>query len=649
MTKRFIRRQTSIGHAAALLLVSTPLFAQEAIELDTLVVTAGLQPLSARDVASSITVITRGEIELKQYRYLSDLLRDVPGFAVSQAGGVGTQTQVRVRGAEANQLLVLIDGVRANDPATGDEFPYQFALTSNIERIEIIRGPQSATWGSDAMAGVINIIHKKDVTGQFLSGSIESGSFDTLDANLGGGYAGETFRLNAWLSYFDTDGTNISRSGDEKDGAENTTGNITLEFDAGDAVRFRFSGQSVNATGDYDDVDYFSTGLPMDADLVTESGQEYLAAELHYEPRQAPWSGSFSVNWMNSDNDNFNGGLWTGSTAAETTEYRMRGGVVFGRDQDNRISFGIEHQDVDFAQRGVASMFGDPNQDQSYSSGGYALEYVGRPINGFTWTMSGRIDDYSDFNDAKTWQLAASYQLSPLVRLRGSLGTGSKTPTFTERYGYYEDFFTGNPNLKPESSEGWEIGVDLSDANGNYQFQFAWFDQDLQDEIDGFVYDPATYLFTANNRNTDSKRNGIEAILDAHMDDAFTLSASYTYTDATEADTTGQSVQEVRRPKHMVSVSASYYFPNDRGNLNLDLNYTGTQQDLFFSPQTYTSEQVDIDAYVVLNLAVAWRLTQSLELTGRVTNLLDEEYEEILGFVRPGRAVYAGLRGRFDF
>jgi len=99
----------------------------------------------------------------------------------------------------------------------------------------------------------------------------------------------------------------------------------------------------------------------------------------------------------------------------------------------------------------------------------------------------------------------------------------------------------------------------------------------------------------------------------------------------------------------MVSVSASYYFPNDRGNLNLDLNYTGTQQDLFFSPQTYTSEQVDIDAYVVLNLAVAWRLTQSLELTGRVTNLLDEEYEEILGFVRPGRAVYAGLRGRFAF
>ena len=124
-----------------------------------------------------MTVITAEEIEQKQVKYLSELLRDVPGFSVSQAGGAGSQTQVRVRGAEANQLLVLMDGVRANDPAASGEFQYQFALTSNIERIEIIRGPQSATWGSDAVAGVINIIRKKDVENQYLSGNVEAGSF----------------------------------------------------------------------------------------------------------------------------------------------------------------------------------------------------------------------------------------------------------------------------------------------------------------------------------------------------------------------------------------------------------------------------------------------------------------------------------------
>ncbi len=633
----------------AFALFSNHVLAEEALELDDLLVTAGLQPISIRDVASSITVITREEIEQKQVRYLSELLRDIPGFSVSQAGGAGSQTQVRVRGAEANHLLVLMDGIRANDPAASDEFQYQFALTSNIERIEIIRGPQSATWGSDAMAGVINIIRKKDGDDQYLSGNIEAGSFNTINAGADGRYSGDVFRVNAGLSYLDTDGTNISRTGNERDGAENATGNIALEFEVSDAFEFRFSGQVVDASSEYDDIDYFSTGLPVDADRVTESQQTYLTGELKYEPLQSPWSGNFSVNRMDSDNDNFSNGEWTSATAAETLEFRLRGGVVFGEEQDNRISFALEHEEVDFSQRGEASMFGDPNQNQSYDANGYALEYVGKPITGLTWTASGRLDDYSDFDDAATWQLAASYQLSTAFRLRGSVGTGSKTPTFTERYGYFEDLFIGNPDLKPESSQGWEIGIDTNWAERRHQLQLAYFNQDLQNEIDGFVFDPETFLFTALNKETDSKRQGVEAIFDTRLGESLTIAASYTYTDATEENADGQSVQEVRRPKHIASVSANYYFAESKGNLNLGLRYTGSQQDVYFSPVTYTSDRVDIDAYTVVDLAASWRLTQSLELTGRVTNLLDEEYEEVLGFVRPGRAVYAGIRGRFDF
>lgn len=634
-----------------LVLFSNPLLAEEAFELDDLVVTAGLQPISLRDVASSITVITGEDIEQKQFKYLSELLREVPGFSVSQAGGAGSQTQVRVRGAEANQLLVLIDGVRANDPASGDEFQYQLALTSSIERIEIIRGPQSATWGSDAMAGVINIIRKKDVDNTYLSGNIEAGSFNTINAGVDGAYSGTVFQISGGLSYLDTDGTNISRTGNEKDGAENTTGNIALEFDAGDSVSLRFSGLVTDATSDYDDIDFFVTGLPVDADRVTESQQTFLTGELRFEPQQSPWSGSFSVNRMDSDNENFSDELWTSSTAAETLEFRLRGGMTFGNGatQNHRVSFALEREDVDFSQRGEASPWGDPNQDQSYDVNGYALEYIGKPITGFTWTMSGRLDDYSDFDDATTWQLAASYQLSPILRLRGSVGTGSKAPTFTERYGFFEDLFIGNPDLKPESSQGWEIGVDTSWADDQYQLQLAYFDQDLQDEIDGFVFDPESFLFTAQNKKSDSKRKGIEAVLDTRLGKSFTLGASYTYTDATEKDVMGKSLPEVRRPKHMASVSANYYFVDNRGNLNMSLNYTGSQRDVFFSPVTFTSDRVDIDAYAEVNLAASWKLTQALELTGRVSNLLDEEHEEILGFVRPGRAVYAGLRGRFDF
>ena len=630
---------------------SGQLAAEDALELDDLLVTAGLQPISIKDVASSVTIITRQEIEQKQVKYLAELLRDVPGFAVSQTGGAGSQTQIRVRGAEANQLLVLIDGVRANDPAASGEYQYQFALTSNIERIEIIRGPQSATWGSDAMAGVINIIRKKDVDSSYMSADIEAGSFDTISVGVDGGYSGDVFQISGGLSYLDTDGTNVSRTGNEKDGAENTTGNIALEFDAGDAFSLRFSGQMTDATSEYDDIDFFITGLPVDADRVTESQQTFLTGELRYAPQHNPFSGSFSVNRMDSDNDTTADGIWSGSTAAETLEFRLRGGVTFGKGeiQNHRISFALERQEIDFSQRGQASPWGDPNQDQSYDINGYALEYVGKPITGFTWTMSGRLDDYSDFDDATTWQLAASYQLSPALRLRGSLGTGSKAPTFTERYGFFANLFIGNPDLKPESSQGWEIGLDTSWADDQYQLQLAYFDQDLQDEIDGFVFDPNTFLFTAQNKESDSKRKGIELIFDTHISKSFTLGASYTYTDATEKNAMGHSVREVRRPEHMASVSANFYFSDNRGNLNLNLNYNGSQQDVFFSPATFTQELVDIDAFTVIDLAASWKLTHSLELTGRVSNLLDEDYEEVLGFVRPGRAVYAGLRGRFDF
>lgn len=623
--------------------------ADDALDLEHVLVTARLQPITIGEIGSSVTVITSTEIEQKQVKYLSELLRDIPGFSVSQSGGPGSQTQVRVRGAEANQLLVLMDGVRANDPAASGEFQYQFALTSNIERIEIIRGPQSATWGSDAIAGVINIIRKKDVNDKYLSGNVEAGSFDSFNASVDGGYSGEVFRVNGGLSYLDTDGSNVSRTGNEKDGANNTTGNIALEFDAGDSISLRFSGQWIDASSEYDDIDYFVTGLPEDADRKTETTQNFLTGEIRYDSRQNPWTGSFSVNRMDSDNDNFGDGEWTSSTAATTLDYRLRAGVPLDEAESHRLGFALEHQNIDFSQRGEATDYGDPNQDQSYDINAYAIEYVGKPVTGFTWTASARLDDYSDFDNATTWQLAASYQVSPTLRLRGSAGTGSKAPTFTERYGYFEDYFIGNPNLKPESSKGWEAGLDTRWAKDRYQLQLVYFNQDLQDEIDGFVYDPDSFLFTARNKDSDSKRKGIEAVFDARLGKSFTMIASYTYTDAREKDALGRSIVEVRRPRHMGSLSANYSFGQKRGNLNIKMNYSGTQQDDFFSPATYVAERVDIDPYTIVNLAGSWQLTDSLKLTGRISNLFDKEYEEVLGFVRPGRAVFAGLQGRFDF
>jgi vitamin B12 transporter len=625
-------------------------FAEDPPELEHLVVTAALEPISIQDVSSSITIITREEIEQRQVKYLADLLRDVPGFAVSQAGGPGTLTQIRVRGAEANQLLVLMDGVRANDPASGDEFQFQYASTANIERIEIIRGPQSAIWGTDALAGVINIIRRRDVDNSYLAAEAEYGSFNSLNLAVNGGMSGERYQLSGGISYLETDGTNISREGDEKDGAKNTNINAALEIDPSDSWHLVFSGQHVDSSTDFDDVDLFVTGLPVDADRVTEATRDYLRGLARFNPKDSPWSGSFSVNWLDTDNENFSDGLWETSTSAESLEFRLKTSVLLGNadEQDHRLTFALDRDDVDFSQRGIASPFGDPNQDQSYNVTGYAGEYVGSPTDGLTWTANARLDNYSDFDSAFTWQVAGSQRIHSVWKLRGSVGTGSKAPTFTERFGFYPDFFIGNPDLNPETSKGWEFGLETSFDQYRYQLSAVYFNQKLKDEINGFVFDPDTFLFTAANKDGRSVRKGVEVVLDGQVISTLSFNATYTYIDATESDSFGNKSREVRRPWHMASLNLRYGFASNRGNVNFNVNYSGNQLDNFFPPPNFSQEQVKLDSYTLVDIAASWKLNASLELVGRITNLFNEDYEEILGFARPGRGIYAGLRGRFE-
>ena len=616
-----------------------------------MVVTAALEPLSARDVAASVTIITREEIEQQQAKYLADLLRDVPGFHVSQSGGPGAQTQVRVRGAEANHMLVLIDGIRANDPASVDEYQFNYALTDNIERIEIIRGPQSAIWGSDAVAGVINIIRRKDTEESWVSGSAEGGSFGTVNAAMDGGVSRGSVRLQGGIAYFETDGINIAREGNEKDGSDNLTANLSLDWSINDAWKLLATGQHVSAETEFDDVDFFITGLPVDTDRVTEADRDYLGAELRYDPAASRWSGSAALNYTESDNQNFYDGEWNSSTAAEVLDARLRGSALFGGTHDDvqhRVTAGLDYIQTDFSQRGIATPWGDPNQDQDYDQSSLAAEYVGQLFGDFTWTANARYNDFSDFDNITTWQVGFGHQVNDIFRARGSVGTGFKAPTFTERYGFYADQFIGNPDLKPETSRGWELGFDSRWAGGDVLVGMAYFNQTLEDEIDGFVFDPDSFLFTAKNKESDSDRKGVEVVFDWSVLNGLDLFANYTYTDATEEDSAGSKLGELRRPRHMGNLTANYRFLGDRAYANLNISYTGSQYDVFYDPATFASERVELDSYTLVDLSGGWRLSDSLELVARVTNLTDEEYEDVLGYSTQGRGYFAGLRGRFD-
>lgn len=628
---------------------TTPAWAQDDQEIEELIVTASLEPVEAAVVSSSVTVITREEIEQKQVRYLSDLLRDVPGFAVSQAGGPGSLTQVRVRGSEANQLLVLIDGIRANDPASGDEFQFQYALTSNIERIEIVRGPQSAIWGTDALAGVINIIRRTTASegaGRY-DANFETGSFGTREGGVSGAGRFGRATLSGGIEYLETDGINASREGDEKDGADNLNLNGRLALEASESLDLIFTGQRVEATTEFDGIS-FVTGLPEDSDQYTEADRTYLGAEGRFTPQGSRWRGSAAINYLDTDNSNYAFGSPNGSTSAETLEFRLRTSVLLGRQANgnHRLTFALDREDVDFSQRGVASAFGDPNQDQSYDVTGLAAEYAGRTDSGFNWNFSGRHDDFSDFDDATTWQFGISRWLESGIRVRGTVGTGSKAPTFIERYGFFPELFIGNPDLKPETSEGWEIGVDMPLGETGLGLSATYFSQDLEDEINGFIFDPETFLFTAENEIGTSERQGVELMLDGSLGEQLTFVATYTYTDATQPDPEEGTIREVRRPRHMASISANYVFADGRANLNLGIEYNGEQLDNFFPPPSFARTTVKLDDYTVVGLRGSWQINSQWEATARVENLFDEDYEEVLGFARPGRAAYVGLRAR---
>jgi len=625
--------------------------AQEPAELDPVVVSASRVPLTLSEVPGSVTVIEREEIERRQVVHVADLLRSVAGVSVSRSGTAGSQTQVRVRGSESNHVLVLIDGVEANDPASGDEFRWEQLTTFDVERIEIVRGPQSALWGSDALAGVVNIITRRNVSGPAASGFVEGGSFGTVYSGASAQTAGERWTASVGAAYLDSEGSNISRQGGEDDGYQNLTVTGSAGLDATEALQFEFGGRYVDAENDYDAVDFFETGLPTDADLVSDTDSLFLSSIAKLSLFDDFWRNQFKVTYADSDNDNHADGESSGSTAADTLGLYYQGGIEFAAGPglaQHGLTLALEHEQEDFSQRGAASDFGDPNQDQNMDNTAYAAEYVVRAYQRLVLTSSLRYDDNSDFGNEYSWRLGGSYRLSDRgSRVRASIGKGHKAPTFIERFGFFPDLFIGNPDLRPEESRSWEIGVDQALADGQVEIGLTYFRARLEDEINGFVFDPDTFLFTARNVSGTSHRKGMEASVTARLGEHLDFGGSYTFTDSTQPQAQGGHEDELRRPRHMAAADLNYAFAANRANVNLAVTYTGERDDVFFPPFPADSEVVSLDSYTLVNLAASYRFGHGTEFYGRIENMFDEDYEDIYGFSNPGVGAFAGLRIAF--
>ena len=608
-------------------------------DMENILVSASLLPITSKRSANAITIIGSDQIKNRAVVSVSDLLRDVAGLAVSRSGVQGSQTQIRVRGGEANHLLVLIDGVEVNNPSQNDEFNWGNLVASDIERIEVIRGPQSSMLGSDAMAGVVNIITRS--ADQPLSTNIfsEIGSFNTQNNGISIGLKDGAFDMRLGISDLQTDGDNISRSGSEKDGYENTNLNLKSGWRVSNQLNLTLAARQSDGINEFDaDINFDS--LIDDQDDLSKFLSSTKRLKADYSSLDGHWQHQLSIARSTNENAEFNGNIPGTATYSNKDQQRLVSSLLWS-ELNHRLSFLVEREEEKFQQRGVINDYGifgiyDPNQKRSRDTDSMALEYRADISDKLTVAASTRYDDNSEFNTGNTSRIEAIYQINDSLRMRSAYGTAIKNPTFTERFGFYTNFI-GNPSLEPEQSSNWELGIDQQFLGGHSSISFTLFNSELENEIDGNFVDPVTFRYTSVNRAGLSKRQGMELITLNQFNDAVSLNFSYTYTDAVESDGNYRYVDEVRRPRHTGSLNLSWQV-KDTLHINTNAQYNGSQIDVVYPAN------VKLADYTLINLSANYKATQNLDIYIRFDNLFDESYEEVFSYQTLGFSANVGIR-----
>ena len=615
---RAIKLQVELRVALIAAIIPLPVFAQESSspKLEESVVTSSRIEQPLREVATSISVITREDLELKGYTSLADALRTQGSIGVSNQGGTGAVTSLRIRGEEGYRTLVMIDGVDMSDPTGVQVGPLVQNLTNtqDIERIEILRGPQGFLYGADA-GGVINVITQTGSDGISGSASAETGADGTqnLRGNILGGNDTMDFSLSVTDAY--TDGFN-SRSDDtvlqDNDGAENTT----LHFKGGWAMspdlKATLVYRGIDAESEYD-------GCFGSHDCLGITRQDTAKLGLDYSPGDFTHNVSYAL--TDVERDYFSDGALSYGTEGEKSQAEYVGSFAFSKDQ--KAVFGVAYQKDEITATGI-----EADQDQL----GMFAEYQAGFTDALFITIGLRHDDNSDFGKYSSYRASAAYvhdlASGNTLKYRATYGTGFRAPSLSE-VAYNAGPFGNDVSLSEETSEGYDLGIDYVLASGT-EVQLTYFDQKIDNEI---YFDLLTYSGYLQDGATSSS-SGIATAIDHPLTDRISLIANYTY------NKTEQSTGDirVRRPKHMMNFGLNLALLDDRLRFLANLRATRDAID---------NGAIPLDDYEVIDLSANYDLAQGLEAFGRIENLTDEDYEEVTGYNTRGRSFYAGMRYRF--
>jgi vitamin B12 transporter len=614
-------------------------------------VTANYVPLPVEESGSSVTIFTEEDIARRQTPIATDIIRSAPGLAVSRAGNIGQVTQIRTRGAEGNHTLVLIDGVEANDPFNSAEFNFANLMTSDIEHIEVLRGPQSALYGSEALGGVISIVTKSGDEGWTINGSGEAGSFQTRNGSLGISGGEEKWHAALNAQTFSTHGTNISRFGDEEDGFDNSSVNLRGSVTPLENIRLGANLRYNVANTQSDPQDFAfppnpTDGLVVDGDQERKSQFFYGGAWGQVSLFDDKWTHKVSGQLLRARNKNLTSNIFTGRDRSAKNSFAYQSDLAFDLSEvaqsSHGLSFLVEREIIDFLARGPLTTSPE-NQDRTTGQTGIAGEYRLALWDRLFLSASARHDNNDIFADVTTYRVTGSLRLPESgTRIHGSHGTGVANPNLFELYGFFPGSFVGNPVLKPESSKGFDIGVEQSLLDSRIVADVTYFKAGLQDEIVTVFGGPPLFLATARNLTGRSTREGVEISVMLKPLDQLQLTGSYTYLQAEEPG----GLEEIRRPRHTANVNVNLTALNDKANFNLDIFYNGRQQDSEFSSLT-PATRATLDAYTLVNLAASYEICKGVRLTARGENLLNQHYEEIYSYRSSGIAAYAGVSFEF--
>lgn len=660
-----------LGAATAALLISHSAWAADGGTVEGVIVTGTRAPdgIDASKLGGSVTVIAAEQMADRQVRVISDVLRDVPGFAVSRTGGVGGLTSVRVRGAEGNHVLTLIDGIEAADPFQG-EYDYGQLLGDDVARLEILRGPQSALYGSDAIAGVINYITPTaaDEAGSRIR--VEGGSHDTFGgaARYGVVLGALDLVLNANVQATDGYVMQTLPGGVRKVGSKLEGLSAKAGYQVSDALHLRGVVRYTNTHAETNGSS-FGRGQVDSFGSYSDATSLFWFAGADLKLMGGAWTHSLSIQGIDAERNGYsarrrasgNEGVRTKASYATTWRLETAGLV-------HRLTGAADREKETYQNTSPPSAGADTRR-RSIKNTGLVAQYDLEIGDNAGLGGAIRHDANDFFADATTWKAHAFYRVNNMIRLRAAAGSGIKNPSQTELFGFNATGpfpFRGNPNLKPEKSESWEVGADLSFRDGRVRLGATYFDARLKDEI--FTYfggaglpaacpAPPTGTSTACNRAFRSRQRGVELFGQAQFTESLSLSGSYTDLSAKE-----NGLQEIRRAPHIGSANLTWRPLGARATINLNVRYNGRQLDSNFSgiatpfpaslpnvkPATGANAgRVILPSFTLVNLAASFDIDEHVEIYGRVENLTDEDYYEVFAFPTDGRAAYVGARVKF--